>query len=299
MNPKSSRKSVGNILRSLLIFILAFVISAYPSQAIQNSPQNGVLTVLVDNYDDFVKLTLVNSNANFTYSTNFRNSTEIVLPYGSYVAYLEARNLTFTKRVTVSGDTILRFNLAFSSDPHMLSISYHTLIYPSGKGLEVSDLIIIKNKFNVNFEGNLTIPIPEHRNLKVVSSTLSFINYSHTAHQIIFKDLLVAENSSGQIMMEYTLPSNRFERVVEQKSSVMLFTTAEIVKMSPNLVDMGIRSFSGNNFRVIAGNVTGSYFVELRSVEGISLNPLAIAGIILVSGSIFLYFFERRGGWRF
>jgi hypothetical protein len=85
---------------------------------------------------------------------------------------------------------------------------------------------------------------------------------------------------------------------MEKTSRVMIFTKAKIDEKSESLIDMGIQEFGGSKFHVLEGE-TDYYFVKLEGESRISLSPLALAGIFLVSGSVFLILYERSGRWKF
>ncbi len=281
-------------MKNSLSFLAFFALSALLIIQTAHPVSSAKLTVLVENYDGMVNLTL--RSGNFSLNSSFAGKTILDVPEGDYFAYLSAMNLTFVKRVNVTENTTLTFNLAFSSDPGILSISYHTVIYPAEGGFEVTDVVIVRNTADVNFRGNLTIPLPDCRNLRVVSSSLSYMSYVPLGN-ITFTDLLVAEKSEGQITLRYSLSGSRFERSVEN-ATVFVMTPAKIGSFSKNLKDLGVRTFSGRSFRVLAGNVTGTYYVDLVMNRQIDLNPIAIAGIVLISGSVFLALMERRGRWK-
>ncbi len=253
------------------------------------------LTVLIDGYSGEVLLNI--SSSNFTYSTTFSKSVTVSVPAGNYDVKVFALNKTFFKSIRVENDTVLKFNLVFTNSTENVSTFYHLLVYPTKKGFEVSEVVIFTNSGDKNFEGDIYIPMPAYKNFRIESSSLSFIDYELHERHVVLKDLLIAENSSGQVSMVYQLKSNVLEVRLDKPSRFMLLTTADVLDKSHSLNYVGVKNFGGSEFKVYEG-FDKYFYIEFGSKSESSYNPLAMAGIFLIAGGVFLYFYEKRGGWR-
>lgn len=255
------------------------------------------LTISVENAENHVLLNV--SSEDFVYTSPILKNITLKVPRGKYLIQVDYQNITYIKRVNVTKDTFVRFNLATSNNTSILSLSYHTLIIPTSHGFNVQEVYIIKNNKDINFDGDLAIYLPECTDLKIISSTLSFSKFELSKHRLIIKNLLVAGNGGGQIFVSYSLTSNLFEReLLTNTDKVMIFTNAEVTEKSDGLIDKGVREFGNSKFRVLEGKPEGNYFVKLKSETEIKLNPLALAGISLIACSVFLLLYEKRGGWK-
>ncbi len=278
------------MLRMLVLIATLFAVAAV---ACSSAAQ---LTVVIEGYNGSAVLNLTSDN--FTREFVVENGSVLDIPAGSYQAELYALNKTFVKTFKLENSSTVKFNLQFTNSTHTLSIFYHVVVFPSSHGFDVSEVIIIRNNGNVNFEGDLSVPLPPYTNFRVHSSSLSFIDVTLHDRAVEFKDLLVAENSSGQIAVSYTLKSNIFEIKLKRPSELMLLTTAEVTDKSDTLSYAGVRNFGGKSFKVYEGR-SDYFFISFGGNVEINVNPLAIFGIALVAGSIFLYLYDRSGGWRF
>lgn len=248
-----------------------------------------LIPIVIEGYEDFANLTVVGEN----FSGNFivKNGSFLDLNPGSYDIWLSAMNKSFYKKVNTSEVEKLYFNLRFTNSSEFIKISYHTVLYYSN-GFLVSEVVFLNNTANENFEGDVTIPMPDFHDLRI-SSSLSYINYEVSDSSLKFVDLLIPANGRGQIILSYRLNSDVFYRD-GRNSDYVLFTNLE-VKSSEGLEYLGERSFQGSTFSVYAGR-DSVYRLHLTQK---SPNLLPVLGIILASAGIFMLFYSKKGGWKF
>ncbi|MCS7118890.1 MAG: hypothetical protein RMH75_02475 [Archaeoglobaceae archaeon] len=259
---------------SLLILIVIFTSSAYE------------ITVILRNFDDVAELRIFNSSGLFL-ELMVSSGDVLSLPSGEYTFELIALNKTFLKDIIIERDEVLDFNLGFTNSTDVLSITIHTVVFQDYK---VEEIIIVSNTADVNFEGNLTIPIPEIKNLQIISSDFDFINAFALEHYLIFESLLIAENSSGSIRIVYILSNDFMEREIKgEKILIMPLVEVEDYK---NLTKYS-KKLGGNFVTVFEGN--SSYFIKFRFLGQF---PIVYLAIFTISTTVFLIFFGKRGRWQ-
>lgn len=251
------------------------------------------VNVSIKGYDGEAILSVVSENFNTSYRVKL--GSVISLPEGEYIFRLFALNKTFEKRVNVSENATITFNLLFTNNKENLSITRHVIIHLTTQ-IEVHEIVLITNLGDVNFEGDLTLPLPEYTNLRVEEYTLSFINVDDDGERVKFVDLLVPANDSGRISYTYRLKSNVFE--IKNNENRIILLSALPVEKYENVSYKGTQNFGGQEYEVFEGN--SSRMLLIFSTGGkVNINPLAVAGILLLSlsVSVFLYLRGRSGGW--
>ncbi|MDK2876899.1 MAG: hypothetical protein PWQ22_1309 [Archaeoglobaceae archaeon] len=246
------------------------------------------ITIILTNYDSNATLTVYNGTEevfnNFVFSGD-----RISLAEGNYVFELNALNKTFIKRLQISNNETVEFNLGFTNSTDNLSVMLHSSILQNGS---VDEVIVVANNGKLNFEGDLTIPMPEFTNLLIISKNLDFLSFEISNNSITFKSLLVPENASGSIRIHYILTSNEIVRDLRNEK-VIIIPSAEVLEYR-NL-SYKLHEFDGEKIPLLEGN--GSYYIKFKFVE-YSLSPIALFAILLISASLFFVFFEKRGGWK-
>lgn len=245
------------------------------------------VTVLLKNYEGIAMLKIYNETGVF-FSGNVYSGETISLPAGNYTFELGALNKTFIKKLEIAGNEGVEFNLGFTSSTENLSLMLHSSVAENGS---VDEVIVIVNKGEMNFEGDLVIPMPAFNNLLILAKNLDFLDYEVLDDAIVFKSLLVPENGSGSIRITYDLASEEMARNLG-KERVIIIPIAEVLEYR-NLT-YKIEDFGGEKIALLEGN--GSYYVKFRFVD-YSLSPLVFFAILLISASLFYLFFERRGNW--
>ncbi len=253
------------------------------------------VTFVIKGYSGKVELNA--TSPNFSYKGEIANGSVVNLPNGTYSLKIYAMNKTFEKIVNVSRNMTVTFNLAFTNSTANLSTFYHVLVYPTSKGFGVEEVIIITNNGTKNYEGNFTVPLPDYTSFSIDTSSLSFMGYDLSKNSVTFRDLIVPANSTGQIAVIYNLKSNVFELKLKRPTRLMLLTSARVLA-AHGLEYMGAKNFGGTTFQVYEG-YSRYYMAEFGENVRVFISSPAIAGIILVAGSIFLYFHEKSGGWKF
>lgn len=263
-------------LSPLIFFILLII------------PVQGLEVVLVlKNYDGEANLKIFNESGLLVEKT-VSSKKIISLPEGNYTFELNALNKTFIKRLALKSDETLEFNLGFTNSTQNLNVMLHTIINQNGS---VDEIIVVSNRGDLNFEGDLEVPMPAFSNLQVIATNLDFLSLETSSVSITFKSLLVPENGSGSIRIAYNLASEEMERNLRSER-VMIIPLAEIIEYR-NL-SYNVREFDGGVSVILEGN--GSYYLKLKFAE-YTLSPLALIAIFLISASLFFVFFERRGRW--
>ena len=254
------------------------------------------LTIQIDGYDRPAHLNLTSSN--FTFSGEVENGTILKIPPGFYNLELYALNKTFVKSVNVEEDTTVRFNLLFTNSTGNISEFHHLIVYPIKGSFRVSEVVVLENKGDKNFEGDVTFPLPEYDSFSIESSSLSFIETKLDGRSVTFKDLLIAANGGGQILMMYSLKSNVLELKYPRNVSFVLLTTANLINKSSTLSFAGVKSSSKGEYNVYKGS--GKYFyLELEGEYEIFIDPAFLLILLTLGCSIFFLFYKRSGGWKF
>ncbi|MCS7121595.1 MAG: hypothetical protein NZ895_03205 [Archaeoglobaceae archaeon] len=242
-----------------------------------------LITVILLGYDGVANLTVVGVG-------NFEvvNGTEIPLQEGTYIFELSAMEKVFVKEVNANESFVI-FNLKFTNSTKNISIFYHTILSSI-----VSEVVVLTNRGDENFEGDLTLPMPDLRNLEVVSSSLDYKSFHAKDLFLTFNSLLIPARGEGQIVLHYELNSNVFYRDGRNASYVIL-TDLDFEDFR-GLVFQGERTFNGVNFKVLSGE-NSEYLLKIKSPQ-ISYNLLALLGIFLSSLVVFIHFYDRRGKWK-
>ncbi len=249
------------------------------------------VTVILDGYSGNATLDVIGKN--FSASYDVHNGSVLQLEPGNYEFRLYAMNKTFVKRLNVTGEEAVTFNMRFTNSTKNIEIFYHTLIFASN-GIAVSEVLIFNNTGDENFEGDVAIPMPGCEDLRIESSSLSYVDAEFLNGSLVFKDLLIPADGGGQITLSYRLKENIFER--NGTGAKFVIFTSLGVESFEGLRYEGNRSFGGTNFDVYGGE-DSYYRLVLAESRGISFNPFAAVGIALASAAVFLYFRERSGGW--
>lgn len=246
------------------------------------------VVVFLKNYDGEANLTIYNETG-FFLGKNIRSGEIISLPEGNYTFELNALNKTFIKRLALKGNETIEFNLGFTNSTQKLSVMLHSIINQNGS---VDEIIVVSNRGNMNFEGDLEVPMPAFTNLQLIATNLDFLSIETSGSSVTFKSLLVPENGSGSIRIAYNLASDEMERNLTNER-VMIIPLAEIIEYR-NL-SYNVREFDGSVSVILEGNE--SYYLKLKFAE-YSLSPIVMLAIFLISASLFFVFFERRGRWK-
>lgn len=246
------------------------------------------ITIILTNYDSSATLTVYNGTE-AVFHDLVLSGDRISLPEGNYTFELNALNKKFIKKLQINKDETLEFNLGFTRSLDNLSVMLHTSVLQNGS---VDEVIVVVNSGGLNFEGDLTIPMPEFTKLQIISKNLDFLSLEASNNSITFKSLLVPENASGSIRIGYNLPSNEIVRNLGNER-VILIPFAEVLEYR-NL-SYKLQEFDGEKIPLLEGN--GSYYVKFKFIE-YSVSPIALIAILLISASLFLFFFEKRGKWK-
>ncbi len=282
---EGDRLIVARLLLGLAVISLIILPPICRSQAY-------LVNVSIKGYDGEALLNI--TAANFSTSEKVRSGSKIELSEGKYVFRLFALNKTFEKELNLTENTTLTFNLLFTNSTENLSLIRHIIVYPSAQ-IEVYEILLITNSGDKNFEGDISVPIPDHKDLNIEESTLSFINANDEGNRITFIDIIVPANDSGRIAFSYSLKSNVFKISDSEKQRLLLLSAVPVEKYE-NLSYKGIQDFGGQKYRVFEGNTTKCYLV-FGGGGKVKVNPVALAGIFLLATSVFFYLRSRSGGW--
>ncbi|MEM1576233.1 MAG: hypothetical protein QXT98_01810 [Archaeoglobaceae archaeon] len=246
------------------------------------------VVVILKNYDGDANLRIFNESGLFAEKT-VKSGEILTLPEGNYTFELNALNKTFIKRLALKSNETLEFNLGFTNSTQNLNVMLHTIINQNGS---VDEIIVVSNRGDLNFEGDLEVQMPAFSNLQVIATNLDFLSLDISSSSITFRSLLVPENGSGSIRIAYTLASEEIERNLTAER-VMIIPLAEIIEYR-NL-SYNIREFDREASVILEGS--GSYYLKLKFAE-YSESPIVLISIFLISASLFFIFFERRGRWK-
>lgn len=243
-----------------------------------------LITIILLGYDGTANLTVAGVG-----TFEVTNGTEIFLEKGTYTFELHALNKVFVKEAKGT-DEYLVFNLKFTNSTEKISIFYHTILSST-----VTEVIVLTNNGEDNFEGNLTVPLPNFRNLAVKSSNLDFLSYILEKESITFNYLLIPANGSGQIVVSYELNSNVFYRN-GRSASFMVLTDLDLENFE-GLTFQEERTLHGTSFKIFYGE-DSEYYVKFKSKMLVEYNLLALLAILLSSAIIFIHFYEKKGKWK-
>ncbi|MEM0350421.1 MAG: hypothetical protein QXR27_01370 [Archaeoglobaceae archaeon] len=242
------------------------------------------VTIIFKNFEGYAQLKIYNKTE-LIFDAPISSGAIFELPADSYIFEVSAMNKTFLKELEVNSDQILEFNLAFTNSTDVLSITIHSLVLQD----RVEEVIIVSNSADLNFEGDLTIPMPEFRNLQILSSNLDFIEAILFNGSLVFRSLLVAERSSGNILISYNLVSNVMKRDLRNER-IMLISLVEVEDYE-NLTKT-FKEMGGQKVTVFEGN--GSFSIRFRFNTQIQIFYIII---LIISISAFLIFFTKRTRW--
>uniref|UniRef100_A0A7J2TJV3 Uncharacterized protein n=1 Tax=Archaeoglobus fulgidus TaxID=2234 RepID=A0A7J2TJV3_ARCFL len=149
----------------------------------------------------------------------------------------------------------------------------------------MDEIIIVSNRGDLNFEGDLAIPMPKISGFKLLSSNLDFLDFFISDGKLVFESLLVADNSSGSIRIAYILEGDTMERKLAGEK-VLLIPLAEV----EDFKNLEIAFVGGQ--KVYEG--IGSYWIKFR----FSSFQFAHIAIFIASLALFLILLSNRGGWK-
>ncbi|MEM1579091.1 MAG: hypothetical protein QXK70_06720 [Archaeoglobaceae archaeon] len=248
------------------------------------------ITVYLKNYDGKAMLNVFNDSKRIL-EKEISSGEVISLPEGNYTFTIFALNKSFVKKVAVTKNQDLDFNLGFTDDSSILSFSFHTIVK---NDMSVDEIIIVNNTANLNFEGDVAIQISNFSDLQLLSSNLDFLDLIIQKDSILFKSLLVAEKSSDSIRISYKLTLDSINRDFNgiKVERAIIITNAEVLDY--NGLSYKETIYGDEKIRILEGN--GSYYVKFKfyNIPNISF---AIIAIGIICGSIFFLFFANRGRW--
>ncbi|MEM0203094.1 MAG: hypothetical protein QXO16_03820 [Archaeoglobaceae archaeon] len=243
------------------------------------------VAVVLKNYDGFADLRVKNESAT-VFEGKVLSGQAISLPAGNYTFELNAMDKVFIKSLRVEKNETLEFNLGFTNSSDVLSVRIHSIVFEDAT---VEEIIIISNDADLNFEGDLRIPLPEVESLQVISANLDFLDASFDGNAIVFKSLLVPDNASGTIRIAYVLPKGVMERDLGEKRIIIapLVEAEELRGLNKTFVEM-----SGKKILVLEGS--GNVYAKFKFAKPF---PYSLLSIPLISLAVFMIFFSKRGGW--
>lgn len=243
------------------------------------------VTITLKNYDGFADLRVKNDSATL-FEGKILSGQVISLPAGNYTFELSAMDKFFIKNFRVEKNDELEFNLGFTNSSDVLSVRIHSIVF---EDTSVEEILIISNGADLNFEGDLEIPLPEVENLQIISSNLDFLNAFLDGNSIVFKSLLVSENASGSIRIAYFLPKGVMERDLGEKK-ILIAPLAEVEEF--NGLNKTFVEMRGGRMLVLEGS--GKIYAKFKFERPL---PISFLAIPLISVAVFMIFFSRRGGW--
>lgn len=241
------------------------------------------VVVFLKNYNDFAELRVKNESATL-FEGKIISGQVISLPAGNYTFELNAMGKVFIKDLTLERNETLEFNLGFTNSSDVLRVRIHSVVFEDA----VEEIIIVSNDATLNFEGDLRIPLPEVKNLQILSTNLDFLEASFDGNAIVFKSLLVPENASGSIRIAYVLSKGVMERDLGDKRIMIapLVEVEEFRGLNKTFVEM-----RGEKILVLEGS--GNIYVKFKSTKPF----LHFLSIFFISFAVFMVFFSKRGGW--
>lgn len=267
-------------LKGLSLLFLAIIATAHGFE----------ITVYFKNYDGKAMLNVFRDSETIL-KKEISSGDIISLPEGNYTFTIFALNKSFVKNVSVTKNEDLFFNLGFTNDISVLTFNFHTIVE---KDMSVDEIITVNNTANLNFEGDVAIPISNFSDLHVISSNLDFLDFIIEKDFIVFKSLLVAEKSSDSIRVSYKLTSDSISRDFDEikVERAIIITNAEVFDY--NGVSYREAIYGNEKIRILEGNE--SYYVKFKFYNLPSISFPMIA-IIIICASIFFFFFAKRGRW--
>lgn len=230
------------------------------------------------------------TSTDFTMSGEVKNGGKIELSEGFYIFRLFALNKTFQKEVNLTKNTTLTFNLLFTNTTENLSLIRHIIVYSP---TQIYEILLIINSGDRNFEGDISVPLPDHSNLNIEESTLSFISVDDVGERINLYDVIVPANDSGRITFSYSLKSNVFKIISSEKQRLMILSALPVEEYK-NLSYKGLQEFGGRKYMVFEGNVT-KCSLAFGGEGRVKIDAVALIGILITSASLFFYLRSRSG----
>ena len=186
----SDQKGGRLTLRVALVVVLLSQVLTFQASVSQAYTVN----ISIKGYDGEAMLNVTSTD--FTMSGEVKNGSKIELSEGFYIFRLFALNKTFQKEVNLTKNTTLTFNLLFTNTTENLSLIRHIIVYSP---TQIYEILLIINSGDRNFEGDISVPLPDHSNLNIEESTLSFISVDDIGERINFYDVIVPASDSGRI----------------------------------------------------------------------------------------------------
>lgn len=250
------------------------------------------VTIVIEGYNNSTNSALLSVNGTEQY---VNSGSQISLPGGNYTFRLFALNKTFEKDVEVNGNTTVVFDLRFTNKTDNITLTRHIIVYG---GREVMEVLMVRNA-GMNFEGDLTVALPDHSAFAVTESTLSFVGVKVNG-KATFRDVIVPKNGSGTITYTYRLKSNILA-FNDTKHRILLLTSIPVSNVT-GLEFKGIEEFKGKRFEVYEGYADHCRVV-FSSEGDITISPIILVGILALSAALFLYFRTRSqrigsGKWK-
>ncbi len=280
----SDQKGGRLTLRVALVVVLLSQVLTFQASVSQAYTVN----ISIKGYDGEAMLNVTSTD--FTMSGEVKNGSKIELSEGFYIFRLFALNKTFQKEVNLTKNTTLTFNLLFTNTTENLSLIRHIIVYSP---TQIYEILLIINSGDRNFEGDISVPLPDHSNLNIEESTLSFISVDDIGERINFYDVIVPASDSGRITFSYSLKSNVFKISGSEKQRLMILSALPVEEYT-NLSYKGLQEFGGRKYMVFEGNVTKCSLVF--GGEGrVKIDAVALIGILIISASLFFYLRSRSG----
>ncbi|RLI80575.1 hypothetical protein DRP05_00025 [Archaeoglobales archaeon] len=275
----------------LLVALLTLILCMVPVIA-----KAGNLTIKVEDNKE-VDVSVWNND---TFVNKTGTTLVFELPSGMYHVLIQYGSLSLLKRVNLTENVTLTINLTTTNNSSLLIKKIHTIIYPNNY-LEVYEVLILQNKANKIFFGDVQIPLPQHRRFEMLKSTAKFENYIIQNNNLVITNTTILPNSTAEIMFSYTMNSNNFSRRVDSISETLILVNgASKVKRSPFLISQGVEQFDGEIFEVLTANLSGenSYYVLMaENKQTANVNLAVILGIVIFSIGIILFVLDRGKEW--
>lgn len=271
-------------MRKLALFLLLITAGIVVASANQFSVQ-----IFTKGYNGTAELNILGEN--FSKVETVKNGSVLSLPPGNYTLKLFALNKTFVEDLKLDGNKTITFNLLFTNKTENLSVIRHVIIQPN---LEVLEIVLITNSGQANFEGDVTIPLPQHSGLEITDSSLSFLDVPEVDGKLILEKIIVPANSTGEISITYKLAKPFFSLATIENQSIFILTTLPVIKQN-NTSYLGVKQFSGEDYSVY--RCKSDCTLEFKAEPEIKVDKTSAVLIIAASGLLFLYLLSKRGGW--
>lgn len=245
--------------------------------------------IFTKGYNGTAELSIIGEN--FSKVETVKNGSVLSLPPGNYTLKLFALNKTFVENLELDSNKTITFNLLFTNKTEKLSVIRHVIIQPS---LEVLEIVLMTNSGQANFEGDITIPLPEHSGLEVSDSSLSFLGAYESNGKLILEKIIVPANSTGKVSIIYKLTKPVFSLPNLENQTIFILTVLPVVNQS-NITFLGVQKFGGVDYSVY--RCKSDCALEFKAKPEIKMDKTSAFLILAASGSLFLFLFSKRGGW--